>query len=78
MTLDLLQEIFLEDERPDKPALRAVIQGCSMIIGSGVLSWLKSPAAIESMSERNWLPGFPDYGRNGRCVIPGLCWKHWL
>ncbi|MCB1873332.1 MAG: SMC-Scp complex subunit ScpB [Gammaproteobacteria bacterium] len=26
MTLDLLQEIFLEDERPDKPALRAVIQ----------------------------------------------------
>ncbi|MCP4285574.1 MAG: SMC-Scp complex subunit ScpB [Gammaproteobacteria bacterium] len=26
MTLDLLQEIFLEDERPDKQALRAVIQ----------------------------------------------------
>ena len=26
MTLDLLQEIFLEEERPDKPALRAVIQ----------------------------------------------------
>jgi segregation and condensation protein B len=26
MTLDLIQEIFLEDERPDKPALRAVIQ----------------------------------------------------
>ena len=26
MTLDLLQEIFLEDERPDKQALRSVIQ----------------------------------------------------
>ena len=77
MTLDLLQEIFLEDERPDKPALRAVIQELQHDYRAG--HWLVEVAGGYRINVRAELaPGFPDYGRNGRCVIPGLCWKHWL